>query len=193
MDQKQNAQVEKLARDAATGKKPYRWQSTILGETPTAQATDPARIASSGGGPTPGVGWWQHVDAFVDRALRRGKYARDSKEAENTAAEPRGSSANEIAEHQHEHEREENEGTDSYKFGDYLPEDSEDAYAWLVNLHIYVEETPGRKPYFDALAKFVNEYPVGTRGEALDKERLMALLEDLCGAPGGLLKRREAA
>jgi hypothetical protein len=77
MNEQQNAQVEKMARDAATGKRKYDWRKTPVHVTDGAIATDPLRIT----GPVSGA-WWQHAEpAFVqaqgqrfdDAARRKGK------------------------------------------------------------------------------------------------------------------------
>jgi hypothetical protein len=175
MDQNQNKAIEKAARDAASGKKRYRWQDTQFEIMEAAKHTDPTKIT----GPSPGIGWWQHVADLVDRGLKRGRYGRDGVEEENLWP-------------QEEIKRKREDAKDAYKFADYAPGPDEDVYGWLAELRIYVEETPERKPYFVALARFVDKYPIGTRGEAIDREELLQLLEALCSQPGGLLVRRAA-
>ncbi len=57
MDKQQNAQVERMARDAATGKQRYDWRKVPIGELPGAIASCPYR---SRGLPIPS--WWEKVE-----------------------------------------------------------------------------------------------------------------------------------
>lgn len=189
-----NAEIEARAAKAARGEG-YDWNTTPIGETDTARRTDPM----SGGGCRLGDGWWQHSEPdFLKQQGQR--FARSAATLGEISGGLRTSSrrsyGRDATADPRTEEEKYNETTGandaSYEFADYLPASDEDAYSWLTNLYIYVEQTPDREAAFEALKKYIHSFELGTRGADLDGSKLRDLLRALCGQPGGLLTRRAA-
>jgi hypothetical protein len=160
MNAKQNAQVEKLAKDAAAANRPADWRQTPIFETAAAKETDPFRRGGFFNDE-----WWKKTEPRYHDGTKVWPDAKGMKIVNNL-----------VTRYAHDGAIGEDTPTPvAPAFAKYLPEPNEVLKDWLPKFAEKVNVVGN--PWFSVLRSYVEKSPRGSRLSDVNQKTVRTLVQ----------------